>query len=81
MTLIELLNKEIELINKRYNINTCYIKAGVELVKSTNFRVDSHEYVELWNNFNALYNERERIDRDIISTHNQIDVLINDMLN
>lgn len=80
MILIELLNKQIDLINKRSKINTCYIKVGLELLKS-NFSVDSAKYAELWRDCNTLYDEREKIDRDIKEVHNQIDILINDMLN
>lgn len=80
ITLIDLLYKQIDLINKRSDINICYLKARLELL-NTYLSVDSAEYAELRRDCNTLRDKREKINSDIKKVHNQIDILINDMLN
>lgn len=80
MTLIDLLYEQIDLIIKRSEINNHFVKTGLKLVRSS-LSVDSAEYAELWCDFNTAHDEREKIDSDIKKVHNQIDILINDMLN
>ena len=80
ITLIDLLYKQIDLINKRSDINICYLKARLELL-NTYLSVDSAEYAKLRRDCNTLRDKREKINSDIKKVHNQIDILINDMLN